>query len=386
MVVLARPLDEAALRSAVARAPVVMLTGPRQAGKSTLALGTIGPSPEAFFDLEDHRDLARLAEPTLALADTGATIVIDEAQRSPELFPALRVLVDEDRRPGRFVVLGSASPDLVGLTSDSLAGRVAFTELGGFRLGDVGADRIDELWLRGGLPESFLAATVRLSADWRDDYISTFLERDLAGLGFRYPAPTLRRFWVMLAHYHGQRWNASEIARSIGLSASTVARYVDALEGALVVRQLRPWFVNTAKRQVRAPKVYIRDTGLLHRLLGIETMLDLQRHPKLGASWEGMILEQLLASAGRSDASYWATHSGAELDLRLEAGGRVLGFEIKRTDRPATTKSMHIALGELELDHLIVVHAGTHRFRLAERITAVGARELLTSPDPFAGL
>lgn len=386
MAILARPRDEAALRSAVARAPVVMLTGPRQAGKSTLARRTIRPSPEAFYDLEDHRDLARLAEPTLALADGGETIVIDEAQRVPGLFPTLRVLVDEDRRPGRFVILGSASPDLVGLTSDSLAGRVAFTELGGFRLGDVGPDRLDELWLRGGLPESFLAPTVERSADWRDDYISTFLERDLAGLGFRYPAPTMRRFWMMLAHYHGQRWNATEIARSIGVSASTVARYVDALEGGLVVRQLRPWFVNTAKRQVRAPKVYVRDTGLLHRLLGIDTMLDLLRHPKLGASWEGMIVEQLLASADRAEASYWATHSGAELDLRLETRSRVLGFEIKRTDRPTTTKSMHVALSDLELDHLFVVHAGTHRFRLAERITAVGAAELLTSPDAFDDL
>ncbi len=386
MVILARPQDEAALRSAVVRAPVVMLTGPRQAGKSTLARRTIRPSPGALFDLEDYRDLARLAEPALALADTGETIVIDEAQRAPGLFPALRVLVDEGRRPGRFVVLGSASPDLVGLTSDSLAGRVAFTELGGFRLGDVGPDRLDELWLRGGLPESFLAPTVQRSAAWRDDYISTFLERDLAGLGFRYPAPTMRRFWTMLAHYHGQRWNAAEIARSIGVSASTVARYVDALEGALVVRQLRPWFVNTAKRQVRAPKLYIRDTGLLHRLLGIDTMLDLLRHPKLGASWEGIIVEQLLTSAGRADASYWATHSGAELDLRLETRGRVLGFEIKRTDRPATTKSMHIALSDLELDHLVVVHAGERRFRLADRITAVGAGELLTEPEALDDL
>ena len=386
MAILTRPRDEAALLSALARAPVVMLTGPRQAGKSTLARGTIRPSPGAFFDLEDYRDLARLAEPTLALADGGETIVIDEAQRAPGLFPTLRVLVDEGRRPGRFLILGSASPDLVGLTSESLAGRVAFTELGGFRLGDVGPDRLDDLWLRGGLPESFLAPTVERSADWRDDYISTFLQRDLAGLGFRYPAPTMRRFWTMLAHYHGQRWNAAEVARSIGVSASTVARYVDALEGALVVRQLRPWFVNIAKRQVRAPKVYIRDTGLLHRLLGIDSMLDLMRHPKLGASWEGMIVEQLLASADRAQVSYWATHSGAELDLRLETEGRVLGFEIKRTDRPATTKSMHVALSDLELDHLIVVHAGTHRFRLAQRITAVGAAELLTSPDAFDDL
>ena len=381
-----RPTDVDALRRAVARSPVTLVTGPRQAGKSTLARQVIASSPSAFFDLEDYRDLGRLAEPMLALRDTGETIVIDEAQHKPDLFPTLRVLVDENRRPGRFVILGSASPDLVGLGSESLAGRVTFVELSGFRLGDVGADRLDTLWLRGGLPESFLAPSEADSNLWRDNYISTFLERDLAGLGFGFPATTMRRFWTMLAHYHGQQWNGTEIARSIDVSESTVRRYIDALTDALVVRQLPPWFANIKKRQVKAPKVYIRDSGLLHRLLGIGGMLDLERHPKLGAGWEGMVIEQLLNRYPRGYPSYWRTHGGAELDLRLEAEGKVLGFEIKRTETPSTSKSMHIASADLDLDHLVVVHAGRHRFPLAERITAIGAVELLTAEDPLRDL
>ena len=294
MALIDRPIDAQRLRDAISHAPVTLLTGPRQVGKSTLVGQTVDSSPAAFFDLEDPRDLARLGEPMLALRDAGETIVIDEAQRMPDLFPALRVLVDENRRPGRFVVLGSASPDLVGLGSESLAGRVTFMELGGFRLADVGPGRLDELWLRGGLPESFVAASDETSNRWRDDYISTFLERDLAALGFRFPATTMRRFWTMLAHYHGQTWNGARIARSIDVSESTVRRYVDALSDALVVRQLPPWYANISKRQVKSPRIYIRDTGLLHRLLGIDSMYDLERSPMLGASWEGMVVEQIL--------------------------------------------------------------------------------------------
>lgn len=384
MPLVARSVDAQRLREAISHAPVTLLTGPRQAGKSTLAGQTVSSSPAAFFDLEDHRDLARLAEPTLALRDTGETMVIDEAQRMPELFPTLRVLVDENRRPGRFVVLGSASPDLVGLGSESLAGRVTFVELGGFRLADVGPECLDDLWLRGGLPESFVAATDEASNRWRDDYISTFLERDLAALGFRFPATTMRRFWTMLAHYHGQTWNGARIARSIDVSEATVRRYVDALSDALVVRQLRPWFTNISKRQVKSPRVYIRDSGLLHRLLGISTMYDLERSPMLGTSWEGMVVEQILTRFASADSTYWSTHGGAELDLRLETDGRVLGFEIKRTAQPAVTKSMHIALADLELDHLFVVYAGPHRFALTDRITAIGAADLLTAQDPLS--
>lgn len=322
----------------------------------------------------------------LALRDLGDTIVIDEAQRMPELFESLRVLVDQDRRPGRFVVLGSASPDLTGLGSESLAGRVALVELSGFRLGDVGAPHLDDLWLRGGLPESFLASDEQASSAWRDDYIATFLERGLAGFGFRFPATMMRRFWTMLAHCHGQTWNGAAIARSIDVPEKTVRRLVDALTDALVVRQLPAWFENISKRQVKSPRVYVRDSGLLHRLLGISSRLDLERHPKLGASWEGMVLEQLLTRFGDASAAFWSTHGGAELDLRLEVDGRLIGFEIKRTDRPTTAKSMHSALADLGLDHLVIVHAGEHRFALAERITAIGAADLLVSVDPLAGL
>ena len=379
-----RPLDAGNLRESISHAPVTLLTGPRQAGKSTLARQTVASSPPAFFDLEDHRDLARLAEPMLALRDTGETIVIDEAQRMPELFPTLRVLVDENRRPGRFVVLGSASPHLTGLGSESLAGRVTFVELGGLRLSDVGAHRLDDLWLRGGLPESFVAPTGQASSRWRDDYISTFLERDLANLGFRFPATTMRRFWTMLAHFHGQTWNGARIARSIDVSESTVRRYIDALTDALVVRQLPPWFANISKRQVKSPRVYIRDSGLLHALLGIATMVELERSPVLGASWEGMILEQLLTRLAPAHPTYWSTHGGAEIDLRLEINGQVLGFEIKRTTRPSVSKSMHSALADLSLDHLFAVHAGPHTFPLTDHITAISATQLLTGQDPLA--
>ncbi len=381
-----RAAETEALRSAIARSPVTLLTGPRQAGKSTLVRRVVAPSPAAMFDLEDYRDVARLADPMLALRDSVETIVIDEAQRMPGLLASLRVLVDENRRAGRFVVLGSASPELTGLGSESLAGRVTQVQLSGFRLADVGVNRLDDLWQRGGLPESFLADDEQLSNAWRDDYIATFLERDLASLGFRFPAATMRRFWTMLAHYHGQNWNASEIARSIDVSAATVRRLVDALTDALVVRQLPPWFANVAKRQVKAPRVYVRDSGLLHRLLGIGNRLDLERHPRLGASWEGMLLEQLLARFGDTTAAFWSTHSGAEVDLRLEIGRKVIGFEIKRTDRPSTTKSMHSALADLELDHLVVAHAGQHRFALANRITAVPAADLLTGDEPLHNL
>ena len=384
MALIDRPIDAQRLRDAISHAPVTLLTGPRQVGKSTLVGQTVDSSRAAFFDLEDPRDLARLGEPMLALRDAGETIVIDEAQRMPDLFPALRVLVDENRRPGRFVVLGSASPDLVGLGSESLAGRVTFMELGGFRLADVGPGHLDEMWLRGGLPQSYVAAGDEASNRWRDDYISTFLERDLAALGFRFPATTMRRFWTMLAHYHGQTWNGARIARSIDVSESTVRRYVDALSDALVVRQLPPWYANISKRQVKSPRIYIRDSGLLHRLLGIASMYDLERSPMLGASWEGMVVEQILTRFAPPHPTYWSTHGGAELDLRLEIDGRILGFEIKRTAQPTVTKSMHVSLADLDLDHLFVVYAGPHRFPLTDCISAIGAADLLTAQDPFS--
>jgi uncharacterized protein len=263
---------------------------------------------------------------------------------------------------------------------------VAFVELQGFTVGDVGVDALDTLWLRGGLPPSFLADDEPASNRWRDDYITTFLRRDLAALGFGMPAATMRRFWSMLAHYHGQTWNGAELARSIDVSQPTVRRCVDALADALVVRQLPAWHATISKRQVRAPRVFIRDTGLLHRLLGIGSRLELERHPKVGASWEGMVVEHLATRPDVRDASFWSTHSGAELDLRLDLGSRVVGVEVKRTDAPTTTKSMHSVLDSLGLDHLYVVHAGVHRFPLSASITAVPARDVLLADDAASSL
>jgi predicted AAA+ superfamily ATPase len=303
-------------------------------------------------------------------------VVIDEAQRWPDLFPVLRVLADEDPRPGRFLVLGSASPDLVGLASESLAGRVTLVDLGGFRLTDVGVDAMAALWERGGLPRSFLAGDDKASQQWRDDYISTFLERDLANLGVRIPAATMRRFWTMLAHYHAQTWNGAELARAIGVSESTVRRYLDALTDALVVRQLQPWFANIAKRQVRSPKVYVRDSGLLHRLLGIGGLHDLSGHPKVGASWEGFVIEQILMLDVR-DPWFWGTHGGAEIDLIVDVDGRRVGVEVKRTDQPRITPSIRQALADLELDRVLLVHAGSQAFQLTARVDAVPAVQIL---------
>lgn len=382
--IVSRPDVEHRLRLALGESPVVLLVGPRQVGKSTLARTVIDGPPENFFDLEDPRDLARLTEPMLALSGRTNTVVLDEAQLAPDLFPVLRVLVDEDRRPGRFLVLGSASPDLVGLGSESLAGRVRFLELGGLDLADVGVESLETRWFRGGLPEAFLATDGDVAGRWLDDYITTFLQRDLANLGFAMPAATMRRFWSMLAHYHGQTWNGAELARSIDVSQPTVRRYVDALTDALVVRQLQPWHANISKRQVKSPKVFLRDTGLLHRLLGIRSRLDLERHPKIGVSWEGMVIEHLATRPDVVNPSFWSTHTGAEVDLRLELGTRVIGAEVKRTDTPRTTKSMHSAIESLRLDHLFVVHGGQHRFPLADDITAVPAHTVLLAPTAEA--
>ena len=385
-----RRLDEAALRSALAEAPVVLLAGPRQAGKSTLVGAVVNADRSNRFDLEDPRDVARLGDPTLSLSALAGTVVIDEAQRRPDLFPVLRVLVDEDRRPGRFVVLGNASPDLIGLSSESLAGRVAIVGLGGFRLADVSdepelaegrATPTDRLWIQGGLPRSFLASTPQ-SMRWRLDYIATFLERDLANLGFRIPPTAMRRFWTMLAHYHGQTWNGAELARALSVSEPTVRRYLDALTDALLVRQLQPWFTNVGKRQVHSPKVYIRDSGLLHALLGLRQRDDVLGHPKAGASWEGFVLEQLITAHEIRSPSFWGTHAGAELDLRVDVGGRAVGIEIKRTDRPKVTSSMRSAIESLQLSHGYVIHAGSMSFPLSQQVTALSLEDALV-PDVF---
>ncbi|HZF11998.1 MAG TPA: ATP-binding protein [Thermoanaerobaculia bacterium] len=369
-----RHLD--ALEGLLERFPVVGILGARQVGKTTLAreLAARRPDPTTFFDLEDPADLARLGEPMLALRDLRGLVVIDEVQRRPDLYPVLRVLADRPERPARFLVLGSASPERLRQTSESLAGRIFYHELGGFALDEVGAEARDRLWLRGGFPSSFLAESDATSAEWRRGFVRTFLERDLPQLGVAIAPDLLRRFWTMIAHYHGQVWNGAELARSLGVSQPTVRRYLDLLTSALVLRQLQPWFENLGKRQVKSPKVYIADSGLLHTLLNLETREDLEGHPKVGASWEGFALCEVLVRLGARPAEsfFWATHAGAELDLLVVRGNRRLGFEFKLTDAPRLTPSMRTALEDLKLDRIDVVHAGEHTFPLGERVRAVG--------------
>lgn len=361
--------------------PIVGLLGARQIGKTTLGeqVEKAFGRPGHRFDLESPPDLARLEDPYLALDELRGLVIIDEVQRLPDLFPVLRVLADRKPRRARFLVLGSASPELLRQSSETLAGRISYYVLPGLSLGEVGSDRLDRLWLRGGFPRSYLSRSHRESGLWRGSFVQTFLERDLPQLGIRVSAATLRRFWTMLAHWHGQVWNSSEFARSFGVSDVTVRRYLDLLTSALVVRQLQPWHANVAKRQVKSPKVYLRDSGLLHSLLRIESARDLDSHPKLGASWEGFLIEQVMAHLGLSDESihFWATHTGAELDLLVQVGRRRIGFEFKRTSSPRTTRSMRSAREDLSLDELNVVHAGKASFPLAKGVRAIAASRLL---------
>ncbi|OHC70944.1 MAG: hypothetical protein A2045_16270 [Rhodocyclales bacterium GWA2_65_20] len=372
---LQRPHHQATLLAALARAPVVALLGPRQVGKTTLAraIGGAFEGPVTRFDLEDLDDLARLAEPKLALGSLRGLVIIDEIQRRPDLFPVLRVLADRPDAPARFLILGSAQPALLRQSSETLAGRIVFHDLEGFDRDEVGIDNMEALWRRGGFPRAFLAATEEDSVAWRRDFIRTFLEQDLPQLGISVPAITLHRFWRMLAHYHGQTWNGAELARSFGVAHTTVRHYLDILTGAMVVRQLQPWHENLGKRQVKAPKIYLADSGLLHNLLGIAQQEDLEGHPKIGASWEGFVLKEIIRryDAQPEECFFWATHSGAELDLLLIRGQERLGFEIKRTSAPRLTTSMRSSLASLRLDKLTVIHAGEHAFPIAERVEAL---------------
>lgn len=363
------------LRARLKSNPAVVLLGPRQCGKTTLALQLEGRAEGGYFDLENPADLARLSQPMTALETLRGLIVIDEVQRRPDLFPILRMLLDRKSVRARFLILGSASPELLRQTSETLAGRIATIEMSGFTLEELPADAISRLWLRGGFPRSYLARTEQLSVAWREDFIRTFLERDLAQLGVRVPAGTMRRFWTMLAHYSGGIWNASEIGRSLGEAHTTVRRHLDALSDALVVRVLEPWFENLGKRLVKSPKVYVRDTGLLHGLLGIGSRTELERHPKVGGSWEGFVIEQLLAQLAQPKAYYWRTQAGAELDLLLMIKGKRIGVEIKRADAPTLTPSMAIAMEDLKLHRLYVIYPGAMRYALAKRVEALSLEE-----------
>lgn len=359
------------IRRSLRRSRVVALVGPRQCGKTTLAREIVASASANYFDLEDPISLARLSEPMTALAGLRGVVVIDEVQRRPELFPVLRVLADRRPLPARFLILGSASPDLLRQSSESLAGRLETIPLSGFSLAEVGAAALNRHWLRGAFPRAFLARSNAESVLWRRQFIHTFLERDLPQLGIGVPAAALLRFWTMLAHYHGNVWNAAEPARSLGVSEPTVRRYLDLLTGLFMVRQLQPWHENLKKRQVKAPKIYLRDSGLLHQLLGIGTDRDVLVHPKCGASWEGYAIEETLKVVQPDEAYFWATHQGAELDLLLIKDGRRLGVEIKRMDAPVLTPSMRIALDDLKLEQLVVLYPGKTPYTPAERVTVM---------------
>ena len=370
--------------------PACGLLGPRQVGKTTLAKMYVEkyfPDNASVFDLENPVDLARLENPMFMLSKlTNQLIVIDEIQRIPELFPVLRVLADQHEKKRKFLILGSASRDLIRQSSETLAGRIGYIELLSLSLFEVKDS--DRLWLRGGFPRSYLAESDKDSYIWRQSYITTFLERDIPNLGFNIPAPQLRRFWLMLAHYHGQIFNASELGKSLSISDHITRKYLDILSGTFMVRVLTPWIENISKRQIKSPKIYFRDSGILNTLLGISTELELQTNPRLGSLWEGFALEQVIAAirATPEECYFWATHAEAELDLLIIKNGKRLGFEFKFGDRPRLTKSMHIAADNLKLDHLILIYPGSLIFPLAEGITAYGLETIAKGTFKYPGL
>ncbi len=381
-----RPAHLDALARKLSDNPVVALLGARQVGKTTLALEFAATQERVTrFDLEDPRDVARLNEPMLALEPLRGLVIVDEIQARPGLFPVLRVLADRNPLPARFLVLGSASPELLRQGSESLAGRIGYHELTGLDLAEVGGDRWRRLWLRGGFPRSWLAEDDARSEQWRRDFVRSLAERDLPGLGISLPPVLLQDFWTMLAHYHGQTWNGSELARAFGLAHTTVRRYLDRMTGAYLMRLLRPWRENVAKRIVKSPKTYIADSGLLHVLLDIADARDLARHPKVGASWEGFALEQVVRRIGArpEECYFWSVHGGPELDLLVVRGRRRRGYEFKRTDSPKVTSSMRAAGKILGLSGIDVVHVGDHTFPLADGIRAVSGRDILREIAPL---
>lgn len=374
---IARPVYREEVLTGLGRGPVVALIGPRQCGKTTLARQLIAGGTDGYFDLEDPATAEVLEQPMSALSGLSGLVVVDEAQRAPGLFPVLRVLADRDGQPATFLILGSASPELSRQASESLAGRVEIVEMGGFDLSEIEAADHRRLWIRGGFPRSFLARTDRDSLDWRKNFTRTFLERDLAGLGFGMSPQAMGRFWTMLAHYHGQLWNGNEIAASMGISPTTARSYLDALEQTFMIRRLLPWHANVGKRLVKTPKIYFRDSGIFHSLLGIGGEAELMVHPKLGASWEGFALEQLLRAHRGEGAYFYAVHSGAELDLYFPALGK--GVEIKFRDAPKLTRSMQVAMEDLQMKELLVVYPGHRNYRLADGIRAVPLAEACDS-------
>ena len=378
----ASPTGVGALRARLLRAPITALLGPRQCGKTTLARSL---EAEHYFDLEDPRSLARLDEPQTALEGLTGTVVIDEVQRKPELFPLLRVLADRQAHT-RYLLLGSASPALVKEVSESLAGRVAYHDLGPLAVDETGTRNWRELWLRGGFPRSYLSDSDTDSAFWREDFIRSHLERDIPALGISIPGETLRRFWVMVSHYHGQTLNLSELGRSFGVSDHTVRRYLEILSGTFMIRLLPPWHANVGKRLVKAPKLYIRDSGLFHTLHTIETPLHLESHPKLGASWEGFAMEQALRLMAVRNPYFWRTHTGAELDLVWQTQGALWGMEFKYQDAPRITRSIRAVMNDLPLRHLWIVYPGAERYRLDDSVSVVPVTEIADlSLDPVDG-
>ena len=381
-----RKTDITLVRTALRRSRVVALLGPRQCGKTTLARHFVPADSVNYFDLEDPQSVARLSEPDLALRRLKGLVVIDEIQRRPELLPLLRVLADRKPLPARFLVLGSAAPDLLSQSSETLAGRLETVHLEGFRLGDLGPNAQGRLWLRGGFPLAYTAKSEADSMAWRRQFLQTFLERDIPQLSIQIPAIALRRFWNMLAHYHAQTWNGTELARALAVSESTVRRHLDLLTGVFMLRQLPPWFENLSKRQVKSPKVFVRDSGLLHALLGVANQRNLELHPKIGASWEGFAVEEVLKALRPDEAYYWATHQGAEIDLVLFKHGHRIGVECKRMDAPTLTPSMRIALNDLMLDRLVVVYPGDRRYALTDGVEVIPLIELVGAEGNTASM
>ena len=369
------------ITGALNRGRIVSLLGPRQSGKTTLARYFAEPGSALYFDLEDPVDSAKMMEPKNILEGLKGTVVIDEIQHKPELFSLLRVFADRVPLPAKFLILGSASPDLIKHSSESLAGRVERIQIRGFSLDEVGEENFESLWLRGGLPRSFLADTDEESFIWLREYTQSFVERDLPLHGVSLPVMTLLRFWTMLAHYHGQIFNANEIARSLGISVMTVKRYLDILTGVFMIRQVEPWFGNIKKRQIKSPKIYFYDTGILHSLLGIRTKNDLSAHPKYGASWEGFVMEEIIRSINIREVYFWGTHQGAEIDLIFNKGGKMYGVEIKRTDAPTVTPSMRIALEDLKLERIAVVYPGNRYYSIHDKIDAVPFNNILNGME-----